>query len=584
LKSKNNNLKEKHLLFKIALKYWYIFLLGMGMTYVFTQVVVEGNALIAKAVDTLIDGKEVEFGDFIVQLGIMTIIGFVTAYIATYSSSIYSAKVLKRFKDMAAERIIHLQYKYFDEQGSGGIINKLVSDINETDRFFKETLSSLMSAIIIVATVLVYMFGLDWKIFLVVVLCYPILLFSANIVAKKLQGLAKTRRGQLDERTEIAYDNIQGIVVGRSYNLHDIQFKRIDRIIEAVFKNEKRRTSISSLSYVIQSIISWIPSVVCSLFALYEVLHGTISVGDMLAFTILLNRMARPMEEIPFAINDIMEIGVSMKRLDELCSQPKEPSGETDYTAQLDSISNGNAIEFSNINFAYESDTPIFRNLSFTIPVNKTIAFVGGSGEGKSTVFKLICGFYYPQGGSYRLFGEEFSKWDISAARSQFSLVSQNVFLLPETIEENVAYGRLGATHEEIVEACKNANIHDFIMSLPDGYQTQVGERGVRMSGGERQRISIARAFLKNAPVLLLDEPTSAVDVGTEEAIQEAIDRVCKGKTVIIIAHRLNTIMNSDQIMVFQDGSIVETGTHDQLLQHHGVYESLYGKEQKNEA
>ncbi|WP_309245223.1 ATP-binding cassette domain-containing protein, partial [Clostridium sp. CF012] len=191
------------------------------------------------------------------------------------------------------------------------------------------------------------------------------------------------------------------------------------------------------------------------------------------------------------------------------------------------------------------------------------MAFVGSSGEGKSTIFKLLCGFYQKQSGNYKLYGRNFEDWNLNVARDLYSLVSQNVFLFPESIADNVAYGREGATMEEIKEACRLANIHDFIISLPQQYDTLAGERGTRLSGGERQRISIARAFLKNAPILLLDEPTSAIDVGTEDLIKEAIERISQGKTVITIAHRLSTIENADSIMVLSKGQIVESGTNE---------------------
>ena len=209
------------------------------------------------------------------------------------------------------------------------------------------------------------------------------------------------------------------------------------------------------------------------------------------------------------------------------------------------------------------------------------MAFVGGSGEGKSTIFKLLCGFYRKQEGTYKLFNKCFENWDLDAARQLFGLVSQNVFLFPGTIAENVAYGKDDATLEEIQEACKLANIHEFIMSLPKQYDTLVGERGTRLSGGERQRISIARAFLKEAPILLLDEPTSAIDVGTEDLIKEAIRRISNGKTVITIAHRLSTIENVDTIMVLHKGEIVESGTSESLLGLEGIYHHLY-EVQKN--
>lgn len=236
-----------------------------------------------------------------------------------------------------------------------------------------------------------------------------------------------------------------------------------------------------------------------------------------------------------------------------------------------------NVIVWENVRFGYREDQMVLNGISFRIRQGETAAFVGGSGEGKSTLFRLLCGFYIKTSGRFFLYGKEFENWDLQAARECFSLVSQNVFLFPVSIRQNVAYGKEGATEEEIVEACKNANIHERILEFPQGYDTVVGERGTRLSGGEKQRISIARAFLKNAPLLLLDEPTAAVDEGTETQIQEAVSRISKGRTVLLIAHRLSTVRQADQIFVIKHGKIAEQGTHQELLELGGVYAGLYG-------
>jgi len=247
----------------------------------------------------------------------------------------------------------------------------------------------------------------------------------------------------------------------------------------------------------------------------------------------------------------------------------------------LDEISKTtNAITMEQITFSYnEEERKIFEDLNLKIEKGKTIAIIGESGEGKSTMFKIIAGFYKQQSGKYQLFGKDFSEWNLEAARNQLAIVSQNVFLFEGTIAENVACGKRDTTMSEIIEACRKANIHDFIMSMQQGYDTNVGERGVKLSGGECQRISIARAILKDASILLMDEPTSSVDVNTEQLIQKAIDNLSKEKTVIIIAHRLSTIKNADKIMVLNNGKLVEEGTHDELIDINGKYSELYSRE-----
>lgn len=337
-----------------------------------------------------------------------------------------------------------------------------------------------------------------------------------------------------------------------------------------------RSTKITSAGYVLRHTVNTIPVVLCYLFALFETIQGRMTVGDMLAFNMLLNRILWHMGNIVFCVNDIREVKVSLRRVQEIYEQEPEQSG----IGKFDMVTcGGNVIEWKDVVFFYDEKRKVINAMSLEIQEKVTVAIVGGSGEGKSTIFRLLCGFYQKNSGSYKLFNHEYEEWNIEAARNCFSYVSQNVFLFPKTIWQNVAYGKENATKDEVIKACKNANIHDFIMELPKGYDTVVGERGVRLSGGERQRISVARAFLKNAPIILLDEPTAAVDVGTEALLQEAISRVSQDRTVIVIAHRLLTVQRADRIFVVKDGQIVESGRHAELLAKNGIYAIMFGKE-----
>lgn len=553
------------------------FILGILTAFASTQLLVTGNNMIAGVIDLVLQGKNIAFSEFIVKLLGMVIIGSLLAFFCTIAKNQFALMVQTDFKNMAARKMLKLEYKYFDEKGSGSVLNKLVSDINEVGKLFSETLPECLTSLVMFMTITIYMFQMDLKLTVVVLVTYPIMLAISHYVSEKLMKFAKIRRTYLDERAEIAYDGINGIIIGRSYNLYEPISQRLCRVIEKIFDNQVATTKISSASHVLQDVIGWLPKIICYVVALLEVIHGTITVGEMMAFVALLDEVTQAIGEFPFYMNDFKECQVSIKRLEEICNEADEASGALKSLEEWEKTEK--VIEFEKVSFSYDGERNIFENLTLDILRGSTVALVGASGQGKSTIFQIICGFYKVKSGKYKLYGRQFEEWDIEAARKEMALVSQNVFLFPDSIEKNIAYGRSGASKEEIIEACKMANIHDFIMGLPKGYETIVGERGSLVSGGERQRLAIARAFLKNAPILLLDEPTSAVDVTTEAMIQEAIERLSKNKTVLIIAHRLSTIQHADEILVFDQGKIVENGTHEKLLMESGIYASLYGKE-----
>ncbi|MBR6698252.1 MAG: ABC transporter ATP-binding protein [Lachnospiraceae bacterium] len=560
---------------KIAVNNGLLFLVGVIMSFVSAAVTIYSNDLVAEAVDKVMsDAKNMDMAYYIKAIVFVAIIALIATFLEGFVLKLYSVRVQTQYKKKIADRIPDIEYAYFDEKGSGGIMNRLISDVGELNKLFSENIPMMISSVIVITAVMIYMIALDVKLSLVTIIIYPILLYISNIVSNKVKKLVNLRRNLLDERTAIINDCVQGIVVGKSYNLEKQQDERVGVVVDEVFKSEKARTSISSLAFVLETLIGWLPIVISYVVALYEVLNDSITTGEMLAFAVLLNIVSRNIENIPMGIIELKECLVSVKRLNQLLEAPIEKTGT--YKGGLDTE---NAIEFSNVTFSYNQEENVLDGIDFVAKTATQTAIIGSSGGGKSTIFKLICGFYRANGGSYKLFNEDFEKWNLKSARECFSLVSQNVFLLPESIADNIAYGKKNATMDEIIKACKNANIHDFIMSLPQGYDTVVGERGVRLSGGERQRISIARAFLKNAPILLLDEPTSAIDVETEKLIQEAIDRISVGKTVIIIAHRLNTVIGADNIYVLSDGVIKESGTHNELLNQNGIYAELYGKQ-----
>lgn len=580
VKGENRMIKDgklmKNLIFQAGLKHCGRLVVYIITSLVLNVIVIIGNEYIARATDMLLSGGKILFDEFFLPLILMIITGTIITYINSISGNNYSAVVQLDIKEKLGEHLLKLPYAYFDDKGTGSIMTKLISDINDVGRFFSEIFPNLIVDVITVTTISCYIWVVDFRLMMVLIITYPALLVVSDKLSKKLTSVVKKRKTSLDARTQLAYDAIQGIEVVRAYNLTDVMQSKIDYYIDDVAEQGCKSTKITSMGYVLRHLVNTIPVVVCYMFALYETINGNMTAGDMLAFSVLLNRIVWPLGELVFCFNDIREINVSLTRLQEIYAQDAEKSGTNIYSEKE---YDGTIIEFENVKFSYDDEHMALDDMSFKIESGSTVAFAGGSGEGKSTIFKILCGFYFANEGSYKLCGHKFSDWNLGAARQMFSYVSQNVFLFPDSIWKNVAVGKNNATKEEVIEACKIANIHNFIMNLPDNYDTVVGERGVKLSGGERQRISIARAFLKNAPILLLDEPTSAVDAGTENLLADAIKNVSQNKTVIIIAHRLSTICNADKIYVVDQGKIAEEGSHQKLLSQGGIYARMYSKE-----
>ena len=567
---------KKNYFVRCCLRYSPYFLLAMGLSYVLARIIIKGNDMIGQAVDTLLAEATVPYKSFVgVFLG-LTVLGALVAFVKSVLSLKFSIKVQTAYKKQVARKLYRLEYRYFDENGSASVINKMNSDIAEIDMLLHETLPEICTCAVELVTYAIYIGQLNGRLLVLMLICYPLVLCFTNYVAGKLTKLRKVFRQKSDSITEVAQDCVSGILVLRAFGAEEHFQKKLNAAAEALVENEEKRTRISNTAIIVRRILQWLPNIICAVYAYILVQQGNLSVGNLMAFIIVLDRFINAFVGLPFGIVDAKERLVCVKRVEKILKESDEPSGEAQEGTE-----GAPAISFEKVDFEYIEGAQVLKGLSFSVATGSSVAFVGESGGGKSTIFHILCGFYPVKAGVYRLYGREFSQWNVEAARERMALVSQNVFLFPTSILENVRYGKEEAKKEEIIEACKKARIHDFIMGLPDGYDTIVGERGILLSGGERQRISIARAFLKNAPILLLDESTSAVDVETEKLIQEAIDGLSRNRTCITIAHRLSTIQNVDTIMVLKDGVVAEAGTHEELLKQNGVYAGMYGREIK---
>lgn len=501
--------------------------------------------------------------------------GIFIYYLEGYASGKFGAYVSRDMKEKLSLHISKLPVASMEECHSGDLVSRLTNNVTSLEGFLKGGFLDIVFHILRFSISFIYMFFINWELLLFCLIIFPFTLVMSDKISKPLKKYWKETHQKQARVNSIAQDSISGIQMLKAYNLKEVIFEKykaaVEETLDYSLRIEKQNARISPINVIIQIV----PYVLCFLFGGYLVSAGRLTSGGWVAFVQMLTYLIQGASSIPMYIAQYRgNLGTAEHLFEILDKKLERTDGEAYCINEFTS-----AVEFHNVEFSYDGDTKLFKNLSFKIEHGKITALVGPSGVGKSTIFKLLCGFYEHEEGNIKLYGKSLKRWKLSAARSLMSMVSQDIYLFPGTIMENIAYGCPKATMEEIIASAKAANAHDFIMELPEEYNTTTGERGAKLSGGQRQRISIARAILKNAPILLLDEATSALDMESERQVQEALDIFMKGRTVFIIAHRLSTVKNADEILVLNQGQIVERGKHEQLLEKEGMYKKLYFKQ-----
>lgn len=478
--------------------------------------------------------------------------------------------------DMRRDVFNHLQklpFSYFDEHKTGVIMSRIVNDLQDISEFAHHgpedlfiSAVSIIGAFIILCTINVPL----------TLFTFIILPFLIVFIAKKRTHLTMAFRKTRVEIAEVnasLENSIAGVRVARAFTGEEEEAKKFNEDNQKYVSVRERAYRVMAEFFSGTNFLTSILNVIVLTGGGYCVYNGIINIGDMVAYMLFINMFVAPIKKLIQFVEMYQNAVTGYARFEELMNM--EPEKEAPDAQTLTDVKG--EITFDNVTFQYDKGSEVLSNISLTFPEGKMVAIVGPSGGGKTTLCHLIPRFYEIVGGKILIDGKDIRTLTRSSLRQNIGIVQQDVFLFTGTIFENIAYGKLGASEEEVIEAAKKANIHDYILSLPDGYNTFVGERGVKLSGGQKQRISIARVFLKNPPILILDEATSALDNVTENYIQDSLDELCKNRTTIVVAHRLSTIKHADEIIVMDQSGIRERGTHESLLASpDSIYKELY--------
>ena len=504
----------------------------------------------------------------------MYIIQSLCKYYVSYQGHMMGANMERDMRQQLFDHYEKLSFSYYDQNNSGQMMSKLVSDLFDIAEFAHHGPENLFISLIKIVGSFTFLFIINWKLAIpMVVLVFLMFLFSMS-QNKRMQATFMENRRKIGDVNASLQDTLSGIRVVQAFANEEVERNKFQKSNHAFLISKRNNYSCMGNFMGWNLFFQGMMYLVTLVFGGYLIAHGQMQAGDLAMYALYIGIFISPIQ-ILVELTEMIQKGLSgFRRF--LSVVETEPDIKDSPGAKVLENVNGD-VSFENVSFHYsDDDALVLSNLSFKIPAGRSIALVGPSGSGKTTICSLLPRFYDVTDGRITIDGHDVRGLTLKSLRSQIGIVQQDVYLFCGTIRENISYGKPDATADEIIEAAKKANIHDFIEELPDGYDTFIGERGTRLSGGQKQRISIARVFLKNPPILILDEATSALDNESERYIQESLEELAKDRTTITIAHRLSTIRNADEIYVIAENRIAERGTFKELMDQNGIYAHYY--------
>ncbi|WEG15044.1 ABC transporter ATP-binding protein [Pullulanibacillus sp. KACC 23026] len=499
-------------------------------------------------------------------------------YYRQYYAQWVGNKVLYDLRDRLFDHIQRLSLRFYANNKAGEIISRIINDVEQTKDFVMTGMMNIWLDMVTILIALCLMFSMNFWLTVVSILMFPFYGISVKIFYTRLRMLTRKRSQALAEVQGHLHERVQGMNVIKSFALEDYEQEQFRKRNRNFLNRALDHTSWNARTFAVMNTVTDIAPLLVIALGAFQVIHHMTQIGTVVAFFTFLDRLYDPLRRVVSSSTTLTQAFASMDRVFELLDQKYDIVDEPE-APKVEAVDG--LVEFKEVSFRYnEGDNLALNHLNLKVQPGETIALVGMSGGGKSTLVSLIPRFYDVTEGAILLDGKDIRTLRVRSLRDKIGMVLQDTVLFSDTVAANIRMGYPDASDEDVIAAAKQANAHDFIMNLPEGYQTQVGERGVKLSGGQKQRISIARVFLKNPPLLILDEATSALDLESEHLIQEAMEELAKDRTTFIVAHRLSTITHADRIVVIEHGQIVEIGNHAELMKKQGNYYQLFQVQQ----
>lgn len=579
-----NNMTQKDALrelLKRIEKYWYMLLLSVVFATAYVILSLYIPKLIGLGTDRIIDAGKVDFvglKDIIMHIVICTVIAAIGWWIMGLCNNRVTYNVIRDIRKEAFDKIQKLPVSYIDSKSSGDIVNNIITDVDQLADGLLMGFSNLFTGVITILFTLIFMIQIDFKIALVVICVTPLSFFVASFIAKRTYSMFRTQSEIRGEQTGIIDETLSGLKVVKAFGQEGNILESFDDTNDRLWKVNEKATFFSSITNPSTRFVNNIVYALVAIFGgLEAVLARGITVGGLMTILSYANQYTKPFNEISGVITELQNAIACSARVFALINEEEIVDVEaTEETVLTDVLGK---IDIENVDFSYVKDKELIKKLNLHVKPGQRVAIVGPTGCGKTTIINLLMRFYDVDSGKITVDDKNITEITRKSLRSNYGMVLQETWLQKETIADNIAFGKPDATREEIIEAAKQSHAHSFIKRLPNGYDTVIGEDGGSLSQGQKQLLCIARVMLALPPMLILDEATSSIDTRTEIRIQKAFNKMMKGRTTFIVAHRLSTIKEADTILVMNNGQIIEQGNHEQLLEKKGFYYNLYNSQ-----